>query len=194
MKLIVALTGATGALHGVRLLQTLQALGGVEVHLILSPWAEVTLAQETPYTPADLGRLVHQVHDSRNLGATLASGSFRTAGMVVSPCSMRTVAAIAHGLSDNLIVRAADVCLKEGRKLVLCPRETPLSAIHLENLLALARLGVRLVPPMPAYYNHPATIDDLVDHHVMKVLDHWDLDVPEGHRWQGLPGEAPDES
>lgn len=185
LKLIVAITGATGAIHAVRLLQALATYPTVETHLVMTRWALANLSAETSETSGDLAELVYQVHSPEDLAAPLASGSFLVDGMIVVPCSMRTLAAVAQGLGDNLVTRAADVCLKEGRRLVLCPRETPLSAIHLENLLKLARLGVRIVPPMPAYYHKPQTIDDLVDHHVMKILDQFGLAKPDARRWTG---------
>lgn len=185
MRLVVALTGASGVRHGVRLLEALASHPDVESHLVLSDWAVANLLQETGKGPADLLPLVARVHGASDLAAPLASGSFLTDGMVIVPCSMRTLAAVATGLCDNLITRAADVCLKEGRKLVICPRETPLGALHLENLLKLARLGVRIVPPMPAYYTNPQTIDDLIDHHVMKILDQFGLSSPGDRRWTG---------
>jgi len=174
-RLVVAITGASASRYGVRLLEALRE-AGVETHLIISRWAEANLLQESSYTPDYVRSLASQVHGDGNLGAAVASGSFRTDGMAIVPCSMKTLAAIATGLTDNLVARAADVTLKEGRKLVLAPRETPLSAIHLENMLKLARLGVAIMPPVPAFYGRPQTLDDLVDHFVGRVLDRFDVE------------------
>ncbi|MGW4586733.1 non-oxidative hydroxyarylic acid decarboxylases subunit B [Amycolatopsis thermoflava] len=186
MRLIVGMTGATGAPFGVRLLEALRDLPEVETHLVLSRWARTTIELETPYTAREVGKLADVVHGAGDQAAPISSGSFRTDGMVVVPCSMKTVAAIRAGYADGLVGRAADVVLKERRKLVLVPRETPLSEIHLENLLALARMGVRVVPPMPAFYNHPDSVDDIVDHVVARVLDQFDLPAPRARRWSGL--------
>jgi len=183
-RLIVAITGSTGAIFGVRLLQALRE-AEVETHLVLSDWARRTIEHETPHSVAEVEALASQTHDFRNQGATISSGSFRTAGMVVAPCSMKTLAAISQGLADNLVHRAADVVIKEGRKLVLMVRETPLSPIHLENMLKLARLGVVILPPMPSFYNHPETISDLVNHVVARALDHFDIDAGFARRWDG---------
>jgi 4-hydroxy-3-polyprenylbenzoate decarboxylase len=188
-RIVVAITGATGAIFGVR---TLEALGaaGVETHLVLSTWGQQTVEHETGLTFDDLRRRAAVVHGSGNMAATVSSGSFRTAGMIVAPCSMRTAAAIALGHGENLVHRAADVTLKERRKLVLVPRETPLSEVHLENLLKLARMGVAIVPPMPAFYNHPASIDDIVNHIVARVLDQFDIDARFAKRWDGRLARA----
>lgn len=188
MRLIVGVTGSTGAIHAVRFLEALKRFPEVETHLIVSEWARRTLPLETGGSVDGLAPLVAQVHDCSDLASCLASGSFITEGMIVLPCSMKTLASIAVGYCDNLISRAADVCIKEGRRLVLCPRETPLSAIHLENMLKLARLGVRIVPPMPAYYSRPATIEDFVDQHVTRLLDQFALHDPEARRWNGPEG------
>jgi flavin prenyltransferase len=192
MRIIVAMTGATGAVYGVGLLAALRELG-VEVHLVLSQWAEVTLVKETRISVRELASTASVVHARDNLGASIASGSFRHDGMIVAPCSMKTLAAIRHGFADGLIVRAADVTLKERRRLVLLARETPLSEIHLENMLALSRMGAMIAPPMPAFYSNPRTIDDLVDHTVGRVLDLFGLDLPKLKRWNGLrqAGEPP---
>jgi len=184
-RLIVGITGATGAIFGVRLLEALKA-AGVETHLVLSRWGQRTVEHETGLTFADLESRASVVHGSGNMAATISSGSFRTDGMIICPCSMRTVAAIAHGNGENLVHRAADVVLKERRRLVIVPRETPLSEIHLENLLRLARMGVGILPPMPAFYNKPATLDEMVDHIVARVLDQFDLDAAFARRWDGV--------
>lgn len=183
-RLIVGLTGATGAIFGIRLLECLR-LTDVETHLIVSPWAHRTIEHETGRTARQVRALASVVHEQGNMGASVSSGSFLTEGMVVIPCSMRSVAAIAHGMGEHLVHRAADVVLKERRRLVLVPRETPLSELHLENLLKLARMGVSILPPMPAFYNHPQTIDDIVDHIVARVLDQFGLPAEFAQRWSG---------
>ncbi len=185
MDIVVAITGATGAAYAVRLLEALKEFADVRTHLIMSPWGEETLTQETAYTKEYLQSLASCVYDYNDLGAKTSSGSFLTDGMIVLPCSMKTLSSIANGYDNNLISRTAGVMIKEGRKLVLCPRETPLSAIHLENMLKLSRLGVRIAPPMPAFYNHPETIGDIVDYHIMKVLDQFGLPVRGAKRWEG---------
>jgi flavin prenyltransferase len=191
-RLIVGMTGATGAPLGVRLLEALRELPQVETHLVMSKWARTTIALETPYTARQVAKLADVVHQPGNQAAAISSGSFRTDGMVIAPCSMKTVAGIRAGYAEGLIGRAADVVLKERRPLVLVPRETPLSEVHLENLLGLARMGVRIVPPMPAFYNHPASVDDIVDHIVGRVLDQFALPAPQLRRWTGTerPGLA----
>jgi len=183
-RIIVGITGATGAIFGLRLLEALKA-AEVETHLVLSTWGQKTVEHETGLTLADLQARASVVHGSENMAATISSGSFRTEGMIIAPCSMRTTAAIAHGNGDNLVHRAADVVLKERRRLVLVPRETPLSEVHLENLLKLARMGVCILPPMPAFYNRPASLDDMVDHIVARVLDQFDIDASFARRWDG---------
>ena len=187
-RLIVAITGATGTIYAVRLLEIVQPLG-IETHLVLSRWGARTLVHETTYSPQDVHKLATHVHDINDQGAPLSSGSFLTRGMIVVPCSMRTVAAIASGYGDNLVHRAADVVIKERRKLVLAVREAPLSAIHLENMLKLARLGVVICPAVPAFYQQPQTVQDIVDQTVVRLLDQVDihLDVP---RWEGLRTKA----
>lgn len=183
-RIIVAITGATGAIFGVRLLEALKA-AQVETHLVLSKWGQQTVEHETGLTLAELQERAAVVHGTGNMAATISSGSFRTDGMIIAPCSMRTVGAIAHSNGDNLVHRAADVVLKERRKMVLVPRETPLSEIHLENLLKLARMGVVILPPMPAFYNRPASLDDIVNHVVARVLDQFDIETSFAKRWDG---------
>ena len=190
MRIIVAMTGATGAIYGVRLLAALRDLG-VDSHLILSRWAETTLIKETGMSARDVGALASIVHHRDNLGASISSGSFRSDGMIVAPCSMKTLAAIRVGYGKLLIARAADVTLKERRRLVLLPRETPLNDIHLENMLALSRAGAIIAPPVPAFYNEPRSIDDLVDHTVGRVLDLFGLESPQLRRWEGMRSETP---
>lgn len=186
MKLIVGMTGATGAPLGIRLLEALREIGGVETHLVISKWARVTIESETSYAIGDVEALADHVYRPGDQAAAISSGSFLTDGMIVIPCSMKTLAGIRAGYADELIGRAADVILKEGRKLVLVPRETPLSTVHLENMLALSRMGVRLVPPMPAYYNHPESIGDVTDHVVARVLDQFGVPWEKAKRWTGL--------
>ena len=182
-RLIIGITGATGTIYGVRLLEALKQRG-VETHLILSRWGARTLVHETSYTVEQLQQLATHTHAITDQGASISSGSFLTRGMIVAPCSMRTVAAIASGYGDNLLHRAADVVIKEQRKLVLVVRESPLSAIHLENMLKLARLGVVICPAMPAFYLQPKTVDEIVEQTVVRVLDQVNihLDTP---RWDG---------
>ncbi|WP_329459842.1 non-oxidative hydroxyarylic acid decarboxylases subunit B [Streptomyces sp. NBC_01497] len=186
MRLIVGMTGATGAVFGVRLLENLRRLPDVETHLVLSRWARTTVEFETGLSVRSVGALADEVYAAEDQAAPLSSGSFTTDGMVVVPCSMKTLAGIRAGYADGLVGRAADVVLKERRRLILVPRETPLSEIHLENMLALSRMGVRIVPPMPAFYNHPASVDDIVDHVVARVLDQLDLPAPAAKRWHGM--------
>jgi 4-hydroxy-3-polyprenylbenzoate decarboxylase len=188
LRLIVAMTGATGAIFGIRLLERLRDIGEVETHLILSRWARLNITTETDYTVEAVQSLADVTYSEGDQGAALSSGSFPIDAMVVAPCSMRTLAAIRHGLADNLVARAADVTIKERRNLCLVPRETPLSAIHLDNMLALARMGVGICPPMPAFYQRPTTIDDLVDHIAVRVLDQLGLGVEYPKRWAGLSG------
>lgn len=184
-RLIVGITGATGTIFGVRLLEMLRDTD-VETHLVMSRWAARTLTHETPYTIEQVQQLVTHSYQSGDQGAAISSGSFLTRGMIVAPCSMRTLAAIAHGYGDNLIHRAADVVLKERRKLVLLTREAPLSDIHLENMLKLSRMGAVIVPPVPAFYNHPQTLDEMINHIVMRALDQFDLHLNVIKRWDGV--------
>src|SRR5512145_1161121 len=187
MKIIVAMTGATGAIYGVRILERLRE-AGVETHLVISRWGARTLLHETPYSREQVEALAHAVYAPTDMGASISSGSFSTAGMIVAPCSARTLGAIAHGFGDSLVHRAADVVLKERRKLVLAVREAPLSDIHLENMLKLSRMGAVMLPPMPAFYNRPRTVDDIVEHTVSRVLDQFGLDVAGSERWSGEMG------
>ncbi|MCC6608525.1 MAG: UbiX family flavin prenyltransferase [Burkholderiales bacterium] len=183
-RLIVGITGATGAIFGIRLLHALKA-AAVESHLVVSKWAQQTIEHETGYTIKAVRELAAVFHEQGNMGASISSGSFLTEGMVVAPCSVRTAAAIAHGAGDHLVHRAADVILKERRKLVLLVRETPLSEVHLENMLRLARMGVTVMPPMPAFYNHPQSLDDMIDHIVARVLDQFGIEASFAKRWDG---------
>jgi 4-hydroxy-3-polyprenylbenzoate decarboxylase len=184
-RLVVGITGATGTIFGVRLLQMLHG-SGVETHLVVSKWGTRTLAHETPYSLKYVQGLATQSYGIGAQGAAISSGSFITLGMVIAPCSMRTLAAIAHGLGDNLIHRAADVILKERRKLVLVVRESPFNEIHLENMLKLARMGVVILPPVPAFYNNPQNLDDMINHITMRVIDQFDIHLDVMNRWDGM--------
>src|SRR5438309_5962288 len=188
-RLIVGITGATGTIFGVRLLQMLHG-SGVETHMAMSKWGARTLIHETEYTVEQVQRMATHNYPLGDQGAAISSGSFITLGMVVVPCSMRTLAAIANGLADNLIHRAADVILKERRKMVLVVRESPLHDIHLENMLKLARMGVVILPPVPAFYNHPQNLDDMINHIAMRVLDQFDIHLDVMNRWDGTMTSA----
>lgn len=183
-RLIVGMTGATGAVIGIRLLEALRGTE-IETHLVMSKWAEHTIEHETGYTAKQVRDLATASYAHGNMGAAISSGSFQTDGMVVAPCSMHTLAAIAYGAGEHLVHRAADVVLKERRRLVLVAREMPLNDIHLENMLKLSRMGVTILPPMPAFYNHPKTIDDIVDHVVARVLDQFHIPAEFAQRWSG---------
>ena len=187
MRIIVAITGATGAIYGVRILQRLRD-AGAETHLVISRWGVRTLLHETTFSKEQVESLASVTYASGDMGAAISSGSFRTDGMVIVPCSAKTLAAVAHGFGENLVHRAADVILKERRKLVLVVREAPLSDIHLENMLKLSRMGAVMLPPMPAFYNHPQTVDDVVEHTVSRVLDQFGLDAGGSARWTGEMG------
>jgi 4-hydroxy-3-polyprenylbenzoate decarboxylase len=185
-RIVIAITGATGAVYGLRLLQHLRALPGVETHLLLSDAAVLTLHQETGLQRRDVEALADVVHKVRDIGASIASGSFQTDGMVIAPCSMKTLAAVAHGLSDNLIARAADVVLKERRRLVLMVRETPFNLAHLRNMTAVTEMGGIIFPPLPSFYHQPQSIAEMVDHTVARVLDLFGLEHALAPRWAGL--------
>ena len=187
MRLIVGITGATGAIYGIRLLERLRD-AGVETHLVISRWGARTLVHETPYSREQVEALAHTSYVAGDMGAAISSGSFQTAGMIIAPCSAKTLGAIAHGFGDGLIHRAADVVLKERRKLLLAVRETPLSEIHLENMLKLARMGAVMLPPMPAFYSHPRSLADIVDHTVERILDQFGVEMPDAVRWAGEMG------
>ena len=187
MKIIVAITGATGAIYGVRILERLRE-AGAETHLVISRWGARTLLHETSYSREQVESLAGVTYAPGDMGAAISSGSFRTDGMVIAPCSAKTLAAVAHGFGENLVHRAADVVLKERRRLVLVVREAPLSDIHLENMLKLSRMGAVVLPPMPAFYNRPRTVDAIIDHTVSRVLDQFGLDVSGMERWSGEMG------
>jgi flavin prenyltransferase len=190
-RLIVAITGATGAIYGVRVLQRLRDVGA-ETHLVMSRWGARTLLHETSWSREQVEELAFASYAPADMGAVISSGSFRTDGMIIAPCSAKTLGAIAHGYGDNLVHRAADVVLKERRRLVLVVREAPLSEIHLENMLKLARMGAVILPPVPAFYNHPRTVDDVVEHTVARILDQFGIEVPSAMRWAGEMGVGKD--
>jgi len=186
-RLIIGISGASGAIYGVRLLQVLQPLEAVETHLVMSPAARQTLALETDYSLRDVQALADVVHDVRDIAASISSGSFKTLGMAILPCSMKTLSGIVHSYSDSLLTRAADVVLKEQRKLVLGVRETPLHLGHLRMMTTAAELGALIMPPVPAFYHRPQRIEDLVDQTVNRVLDQFDIELPQDLfvRWSG---------
>ena len=185
-RLIVAITGATGSIYGVRLLETLRSLGGVETHLLISSAGWLNIQHELYLDKTTVHALADVVHNVRDVGASIASGSFATDGMVVAPCSMKTLASIALGLSDNLITRAADVVLKERRRLVLMVRETPFNLAHLRNMTSVTEMGGVIFPPLPAFYHRPASIDEMVDQTVDRVIDMLALGNPIAAAWPGL--------
>lgn len=190
-RIIVAISGASGAVYGVRLLEVLQGMTDFESHLVVSDAGWRNLQHEGDLDRASVEALADQVHDVRNVGAAIASGSFQCSGMVVAPCSMRTLAAVAHGLSDNLITRAADVVLKERRRLVLMVRESPLHLVHLRNMISVTEMGGIICPPLPAFYLRPQSVSDIVDYSVARVLDLLDVPHKLAPRWEGLdPSEA----
>jgi len=185
-RLVIAITGATGAVYGVRLLQHLRNIAGVETHLVISDAAVLTLHQETGLQRKEVEALAHVVHKQNNIGASIASGSFQADGMVIAPCSMKTLASVAHGLSDNLIARAADVMLKERRRLILMVRETPFNLAHLRNMTAVTEMGGIIFPPLPSFYHQPKTIDEMVDHTVARVIDLFGICHNLAPRWNGM--------
>ncbi|HTH44037.1 MAG TPA: UbiX family flavin prenyltransferase [Oxalicibacterium sp.] len=185
-RLIVAITGATGAVYGVRLLRHLRDAGGIETHLLLTEAGVLNLHQELDLNRKDAEALADVVHNVRDVGASIASGSFQSDGMIVAPCSMKTLASVALGMSDNLIARAADVTLKERRRLLLMVRETPFNLAHLRNMTAVTEMGGIIFPPLPGFYHRPASIDDMVDHTLGRVLDLFDIPHTLTPRWIGL--------
>lgn len=182
MKIIVGISGASGAIYGIRLLEELKKRE-IESHLVISKWGTVTIGKETDYSVEQVMSLADKVYDEDNLGAAISSGSFKNNGMVIAPCSMKTLSGIANGYAEELIIRAADVCIKERRRLIILARETPLNPIHLENMLKLSRLGVTIMPPVPAFYANPKTLDDIVNHTVGRILDQLDIDNQLFTRW-----------
>jgi polyprenyl P-hydroxybenzoate/phenylacrylic acid decarboxylase-like protein len=185
-RLIVAMTGATGAIYGIRILERLRAMGGWETHLIVSDAGLLNAWEDHQLKRRDIEKLADVVHPVRDVGATIASGSFLTEGMVIAPCSMKTLAAVAHGFADNLITRAADVVLKERRRLVLVTREAPLNLAHLRNMVQVTEMGGVVFPPVPAFYSHARTIDGMVNHTVGRVLDLFGIQHETIARWQGM--------
>jgi 4-hydroxy-3-polyprenylbenzoate decarboxylase len=185
-RLIVAITGASGARYGVRLLELLRATEGIETHLMISDAAALNLHHELDVKRKDIEALADNVHSVRDIGACVASGSFRADGMVIAPCSMKTLAAVAHGMCDNLITRAADVTLKERRRLVLLVRETPFNLAHLRNMTAVTEMGGIIFPPLPALYQRPQSIDEMIDHTVGRVMDMLGLEQSLAPEWNGL--------
>jgi len=185
MRIIVGISGASGAIIGVRILHALRQQSDCEIHLVLTKGAEQTIKQEVEYTLDQITGLADVVHSNGDLGASIASGSYKTAGMIIAPCSMKTLAGVVSGYSDNLLLRAADVCLKERRPLVMLPRETPLSSIHLENMLKASRNGCIILPPMMGFYNKPKTIDDMIDHIVGKTLAIFGIEHKSFKPWFG---------
>lgn len=184
MKLVVAITGASGAIYGIRILQELKKQD-IESHLIISKWGNVTIEEETNFTVEDVKSLADYVYDEDNMAAAISSGSFKCDGMIISPCSMKTLSAIANGYAENLIIRTADVAIKERRKLVLMVRETPLNAIHLENMLKLSRLGIIIMPTVPAFYTLPNSLDDIIDNTIGRALDLFGISMETLKRWSG---------
>ena len=186
-KLIVGISGASGVIYGIRLLEILRDVPDVETHLVMSSAAGTTISLETDMTPDEVSALADVVYRFRNIAAPISSGSFKTDGMIILPCSMKTLAGIAHSYSDNLLLRAADVVLKDRRRLVIAPRETPLHIGHLRLMVQVTEMGAVLVPPMPAFYHRPKTIDDIVNQTVNRVLDLIDVDLPQDlfTRWAG---------
>ncbi|KAE8440797.1 phenylacrylic acid decarboxylase [Mollisiaceae sp. DMI_Dod_QoI] len=187
-RIVIGMTGATGAILGIRLLTVLRRLN-VETHLVISHWAEATIRYETDYTPANVRALADHVHSNRDQAAPISSGSFQADGMIILPCSMKTLAAVHAGYGDDLISRAADVMLKERRRLVLAIRETPLNEIHLKNMLGVTRAGAIICPTVPAFYTKPASIDDIIDQMVGRLLDLFDIDTGDFQRWSGIHKE-----
>lgn len=182
-RLIIGISGATGAIYGVRMLEILAKIDDIETHLVMSKAGRMTIQVETPFSVKDVEALADVVHDINNVGASISSGSFRTEGMVIVPCSMKSMGGIAHSLGADLLVRAADVVLKERKKLVLVVRETPLHLGHLEAMASLTRMGAMIFPPVPAFYHRPKTLDDIINQTVTRILDQFDIDVKLFHRW-----------
>jgi flavin prenyltransferase len=182
-RLIIGISGATGAIYGVRMLEILAKFEDIETHLVMSKAGRMTIQVETPFSVKNVEALADVVHDINNVGASISSGSFRTEGMVIAPCSMKSMGGIAHSLGGDLLVRAADVVLKERKKLVLVVRETPLHLGHLEAMASLTRMGAMIFPPVPAFYHRPKTLDDIINQTVTRILDQFDIDVKLFHRW-----------
>lgn len=188
MRLVIGISGSSGVIYGIRMLELLREMEHVETHLVMSRYGRLNIELETDYQPRDVEAMAEVVHSERNQAASISSGSFGVDGMVVAPCSMKTLSAIVHSYADTLLVRAADVCLKEQKKLVLMPRETPLHAGHCKLLYEASQLGAIIAPPMPAFYIRPQSLGDLIDHSVGRVLDLFGLDTGKLKRWQGAGG------
>ena len=182
-RLIVGMSGATGAIYGIRILEVVSRIKDVETHLVLTRAAKMTIQVETPYSVKDVEEMAGVVHDINNIGASISSGSFRTEGMVIAPCSMKSMGGIAHSIGGDLLVRAADVILKERKKLVLVARETPLHLGHLESMVALTRMGAIIFPPVPAFYHRPKTLDDVINQTVTRILDQFGIEATLFERW-----------
>jgi len=189
-RIIIGMSGASGVIYGIRLLEVLQQQADIETHLIMSEAAKLNIGVETDRSANDVKALADEVYSNKDIAATIASGSFKTDGMIIAPCAIKTLSAVANSYADSLIVRAADVVLKERRRLVLVPRETPLHAGHCELMLKASQIGAIIAPPMPAHYIKPTSIDDLVDHHVGRLLDLFELDPGLVKRWAGSRGEG----
>ena len=188
MRLVVGISGSSGVIYGIRMLEMLREFDDVETHLIMSRYGRLNIELETDYLTKDVEALADVVHGERNQAASIASGSFGVDGMIVAPCSMKTLSAIVHSYADSLLVRAADVCLKERKQLVLMPRETPLHTGHCKLLYEASQLGAIIAPPMPAFYGRPESLDDMINHTVSRVLDLFGLDTGQLVRWQGVNG------
>lgn len=182
-RVIVGLSGATGSIYGIRILQVLHKVPDIETHLVMSKAAKMTLQVETPHTVKEVEAMADMVHDINNIGASIASGSFRTEGMVIAPCSMKSMGGIVMSVGGDLLVRASDVILKERKKLVLVVRETPLHLGHLESMAQLTRMGAVIFPPVPAFYHRPKTLDDVINQTVARILDQFDIETDMFHRW-----------
>jgi 4-hydroxy-3-polyprenylbenzoate decarboxylase len=188
MRLVIGISGSSGVIYGIRMLEMLRTFDAVETHLVMSRYGRLNIELETDYKPQDVEALADVVHSERNQAASIASGSFGVDGMIVAPCSMKSLSAIVHSYADSLLVRAADVCLKERKQLVLMPRETPLHTGHCKLLYEASQLGAIIAPPMPAFYTRPQSLDDLINHSVGRVLDLFGLDTGSLKRWQGVNG------
>lgn len=183
MEIVIGVSGASGVVYAIKLLEALKQQNHIVTHLILSDYAKKNILIETDYQIEEVMDLATYVHENHNLAAGIASGSYKVDATIILPCSMKTLGSVSIGLADNLITRVCDVALKEGKKLVICPRETPLNAIHLENMLKLSRLGVAIIPPIPGFYGKPQSIDEIINHHIMKVLDHIGVNYESSKRW-----------
>ena len=184
-RLVIGMSGSSGVIYGIRMLEALAQDPEVETHLILSQAAKMNIGIETQWSVADVEALADEVHNNKNIGASIASGSYKTGGMIVVPCSMKTLSGIANSYAENLIIRAADVMLKERRRLVIVPRESPLHTGHCELMLKASQMGAIICPPSPAFYSEPKTVDDIINHTVARTLDLFDIETGNMQRWQG---------